>query len=182
VQILSAGRGKGTEVRMYLPLERGISAVPEWHKPPENGKYIVPQRVLIVDDNRDAAAVLATVVGRLGHDVRLAYDGVEAIEVAESFSPEVVFLDLGMPVLDGFGAARELRNKPWGREMLLVALTGWGQHGDKLRAKEAGFDHHLVKPADSEQIMSIFLNGCPQTIESSRQKVPERIGETRDRF
>lgn len=157
VQILSDGPGKGTEVRVNLHCERAAEACTETQAPHQKDEFIVPQRVLIVDDNRDAATVLGKVVERLGHEVQLAFDGREALEVAEKFSPHVVFLDLGMPVLDGYGAARALRKKPWGREMRLVALTGWGQLGDKLRTQEAGFDHHLVKPANSEEVKNIFF-------------------------
>jgi len=83
-----------------------------------------------------------------GHDVAMAHDGAEAIERAKEFLPDVAFLDLGMPKLNGYEAARSIREQPWGRQILLVALTGWGQEDDKRRTREAGFDAHIVKPID----------------------------------
>jgi CheY-like chemotaxis protein len=115
--------------------------------------------VLIVDDNQAAADLLSTVVERLGNEVRVAYDGQEAIGVAERFLPEIVLMDLAMPRLDGYDAARQMRAQPWGREIILVALSGWGQDGHKERAREAGFDLHLVKPADPEQLERLLSNG-----------------------
>lgn len=105
-------------------------------------------RVLVVDDNHDAAASLALLLDLNGFDIRTASDGVEALEVADTFQPEVVLLDLAMPRLDGYATAREMRKRPWGRSVRLLALTGWGQEEDKRRALEAGFDHHLTKPVD----------------------------------
>jgi PAS domain S-box-containing protein len=105
-------------------------------------------RVLVVDDNHDAAASLALLLDLNGYDIRTARDGVEALEVADAFEPEFVLLDLGMPRLDGYATAREIRKRPWGQSARLLALTGWGQDEDKRRALEAGFDHHLTKPVD----------------------------------
>jgi PAS domain S-box-containing protein len=105
-------------------------------------------RVLVVDDNHDAAASLALLLDLNGYDIRTASDGVEALAVADAFLPEFVLLDLGMPRLDGYETAREMRKRPWGRSARLLALTGWGQDEDKRRALEAGFDHHLTKPVD----------------------------------
>jgi PAS domain S-box-containing protein len=105
-------------------------------------------RVLVVDDNHDAAASLALLLDLDGYDIRTASDGVEALAVADEFLPEFVLLDLGMPRLDGYETAREMRKRPWGRSARLLALTGWGQDEDKRRALEAGFDHHLTKPVD----------------------------------
>jgi CheY-like chemotaxis protein len=104
--------------------------------------------VLVVDDNRDSASSLAAFVELLGHQVETAADGIEAVEAAERFRPHVVLLDIGMPRLDGYGAARRIRSAPWGAGMLLIAQTGWGQEADRQLVKEAGFDLHLVKPVD----------------------------------
>ena len=111
----------------------------------------VPQhslRVLVADDNADAAASLSMILKMGGHDVRTVFDGVEALELVESFHPNVALLDIGMPHIDGYELCRRLRALPYGRDMLIVALTGWGQAEDKRRSEEAGFDQHLVKPAD----------------------------------
>jgi CheY-like chemotaxis protein len=106
------------------------------------------RRILVVDDNMDAAESLAAVLAINGHETRMAHDGVQAVEEAQAFKPDVVFLDIGMPTVDGHETARRIRREPWGQAMVLVALTGWGQTEDRRRSKEAGFDHHLVKPAD----------------------------------
>jgi PAS domain S-box-containing protein len=106
------------------------------------------RRILVVDDNADAAESLAALLTIGGHETRMAHDGPEALQQAERFHPDVVFLDIGMPTLDGHETAKLIRRQPWGKEMVLVALTGWGQSEDRRRSKDAGFNHHLVKPAD----------------------------------
>src|SRR6266849_3763550 len=106
----------------------------------------VPRRFLVVDDNIDATDSQATLLRLLGHQVETAYSGAAALEKARAFRPEIVLLDLGMPGMDGFEAARQLRAMPEGREVLLVAQTGWGQEEDRRRTRAAGFDAHLAKP------------------------------------
>jgi CheY-like chemotaxis protein len=113
-------------------------------------------RILIADDNRDAARGLALMLAMEGHEVRTAYDGVEALQIAEDFLPEVVLLDIGMPRLDGYETARRLRQRPGGESIFLVAQTGWGQEDDKQRAKQAGFDRHLVKPLDPDALNQVL--------------------------
>ncbi|HBJ39078.1 MAG TPA: hypothetical protein DDZ51_30900 [Planctomycetaceae bacterium] len=113
-------------------------------------------RVIVVDDNKAAVDMLSQVVRMLGHDVRVASNGEEAIEIASNFLPHAMLMDIGMPRMDGHAAARMIRNQPWGRNVLLVALTGWGQDEDKRRTKEAGFDHHLVKPAEPSEIARLL--------------------------
>ena len=108
----------------------------------------IRRRILVVDDNVDSAESMAMMLELSGHDVAMAHDGAEAIELAKEFQPDVAFLDLGMPKLNGYEAARSIREQPWGRQILLVALTGWGQEDDKRRTREAGFDAHIVKPID----------------------------------
>ena len=105
-----------------------------------------PRRILIADDNHDAASSLSVQLEMAGHDVRTVYDGAEALKVGDAFTPDVVLLDLGMPRLDGYEAARRMRARPWGRRTILIALTGWGQPQDRVRSAAAGFDIHLVKP------------------------------------
>ena len=114
-------------------------------------------RVLIVDDNLDAAESLATILRLQGYDVMSASNGHEALRIAESARPEVVILDIGLPGLDGYEVARQIRRQPWGAAMLLVAVSGWGQPEDKRRSAEAGLSHHLVKPVnpvDIEQLLA----------------------------
>jgi CheY-like chemotaxis protein len=90
----------------------------------------------------------------IGNNVRIAYDGEEAVQAAGQFRPDVAFLDIGMPKMNGYEAARAIRQQPWGHDMVLVAITGWGQQEDRKRSDEAGFDHHMIKPVDSDKLMS----------------------------
>jgi signal transduction histidine kinase/CheY-like chemotaxis protein len=143
----SAGRGQGSEFVVTLPLgeapaERAgrVGAVPEGETP--------RRRVLVVDDNRDTAAMLAKQLEISGHEARVAHDGAEALSLAETFLPDTAILDIGLPGLDGYELARRIREAPWGQSMVLVAATGWGQPEDRRLSREAGFDDHLVKPVE----------------------------------
>jgi CheY-like chemotaxis protein len=113
------------------------------------------RRVLVVDDNEDAADRLATLHGVLQYQVRVAYDGPEAIEAADEFEPAVALLDIGLPKLSGYDIARHIR-RTRGENVLLVAITGWGQEEDRRKAREAGFDHHFTKPADFEVLVELI--------------------------
>jgi signal transduction histidine kinase/CheY-like chemotaxis protein len=113
-------------------------------------------RILVADDNYDAAQSLALVLGMDGHEVRTASDGLEALRIAEEFRPQLVLLDIGMPKLDGYETARRLRERPWSQATLLFALTGWGQEEDRERARRAGFDRHLVKPVDPDALSQLL--------------------------
>jgi CheY-like chemotaxis protein len=113
-------------------------------------------RVLVVDDNVDAADMLASLLDLLAADVRVAYDGKSALELFGSFAPEAMVLDLGMPVIDGFEVARRVRALPGGERIALVALSGWGQDKDRERTAQAGFDVHLLKPVDVERVVSVL--------------------------
>jgi CheY-like chemotaxis protein len=112
--------------------------------------------LLVVDDNRDAATTLALLLRLKGHTVRVAHDGASALESAAAFRPDVVFLDIGMPAMDGYEVARRLRQVPELRHTRLVALTGWGQEEDRQRSLQAGFDHHLVKPPQVSDIDAVL--------------------------
>lgn len=114
------------------------------------------RRILVVDDNLDAAESLAVLMKLAGHDVRMVFDGLEAVKAAETFQPHIVFLDLGLPKLIGSEAARQIRQHPWGKNMILVAVTGWGKDKDRRETREAGFDHHFVKPANLEDLKKII--------------------------
>ena len=113
-------------------------------------------RVLVVDDNVDAANALAMLLGYFKCDVEVAFDGESALSVAEHAEPQVAILDLGLPRIDGFELARRIREFPWGKRVLLIALSGWGQDEDRIRSREAGFDLHLVKPVDSQALLRIL--------------------------
>ncbi len=149
VEARSAGPGSGATFRVLLP----CLPADEAFAAPEEAKAgmvaaQVPRRILVVDDNADVAATTAMLLTLSGHDVRSAKDGLQALQVAEQFAPEVVLLDIGLPLMDGYEVARRLRQLPQTRSSLLVALTGYGQKGDRLRGREAGFDGHLLKPVD----------------------------------
>jgi CheY-like chemotaxis protein len=115
-------------------------------------------RILIVDDNKDAAVSMGMLLRILGHDIRIAGDGVEAVRLAGEFRPAVVLLDIGLPRLNGYEAAEQIRDQPWGERMVLIATTGWGQEEARRRSKEAGFDHHLVKPVDPEAVIQVLAS------------------------
>ena len=112
-----------------------------------------PQRILVVDDNPDSLESLSLLLGFSGNEVRTASDGVTAVAVAETFRPEVVLLDVGMPNMNGYDACRLIRSHEWGRNMVLIALTGWGQEEDRARSHAAGFDQHFVKPIDPKVLI-----------------------------
>ena len=113
-------------------------------------------RVLVVDDNVDAASSVADLLGALGHEVQESYDGASAVAEAERFRPHLVLLDLGMPLMDGFQAARSMRQHDWGRRMHIAALTGWGQDQVRHRTREAGFDDHFVKPMGLQDMTQLL--------------------------
>jgi signal transduction histidine kinase/ActR/RegA family two-component response regulator len=156
----SAGIGCGSEFVVRLPLATGevVQAAPR--EPPPAP---VPLRVLVVDDNRDAADSLGVLLGFLGYSVEVAHDGAAALRIAERFHPGLVLLDLGMPEMDGYEVARRLRAQPRWRDVVLVALTGWGQEEDRQRSREAGFDHHLVKPTDLDALQQLFAEVAERT-------------------
>ena len=113
-------------------------------------------RILVVDDNRDSAASLALLLNATGHEACTAYDGLEAIATAQQFRPDVVLLDIGLPKLNGYEACRRIREQPWGTDMVLIALTGWGQEDDRQQSREAGFNAHLVKPVDLAALQAML--------------------------
>lgn len=114
------------------------------------------RRVLVADDNPDAATSLGMLLELLGHEVQTVNDGAQAVEIVPSFNPEFIFMDIGMPCVDGVEATRRIRCLDLPRQPVIVALTGWGQQGDRDRSHAAGFDHHLVKPIDLESIRSLI--------------------------
>jgi CheY-like chemotaxis protein len=156
VVVRSEGPGRGSEFSIWLPLapERPAQA------DAESQDSVTPssplRRVLVVDDNRDAARSLATLLRIMGHDVRTAHNGQSALEAARASMPEIAILDIGLPGMDGHELARRMRDEPGGAAVLIIALTGWGQDVDRRRSAEAGFDHHLTKPADAEALRKLL--------------------------
>jgi DNA-binding response OmpR family regulator len=112
----------------------------------------------VVDDNEDAAEWLATVLQLNGHETHVAHDGLEAVKAAERIRPDAVLLDIGLPRLDGHEACRRIRAQSWGKDLLLVALTGWGQEEDRQESRDAGFDTHLVKPVDDKVLLKLLAS------------------------
>lgn len=155
VEAHSEGLGKGSTFTVKLPVMA--------EAPPavsSNGKAPAPQvegrKVLVVDDNLDAAQLLSMVLGRKGFQVRTAADGPSGIAAAEDFRPEVILLDIGLPGMSGYEVAERLRAREWAKGVLLVALTGWGQNEDREKSRQAGFDHHLVKPVQVGRILELM--------------------------
>ena len=155
----SEGPGRGSEFMVRLPLSpvRVLERAPREEAPPPPAGC----RILVADDNSDAAESLAIMLRIGGNEVRTGRDGVEAVSLAESYRPEVVLLDIGMPRMNGYEAARSIRREPWGKHMMLIALTGWGQDEDKRRALEAGFDHHMTKPVDADALEKLVASARP---------------------
>ena len=154
IEARSDGPGKGSEFRLRLPA--GVAVPTPTRSPSRPGEGHAPLKVLIVDDNRDAASSLSTLVSLMGHEVRVAFEGEKALEIAEDFRPRTVLLDLGMPGMDGYEVCRRLRALPWGRSLRIVAVTGWGQEEDRRKSAEAGFDSHLVKPVSPETLVDLL--------------------------
>jgi PAS domain S-box-containing protein len=149
VEAISAGAGRGSEFIVRLPSAANAPDGPPQKRHGQEAEEVFgspPRRILVVDDNLDSAESLATLLQFSGHEVRVAHDGPGALAAAKQFLPDVVLLDIGMPGMSGYQVARRLREEPALRHMTLVAQTGWGQEEDRRRAKDAGFDHHLVKP------------------------------------
>ncbi len=145
----SGSDGKGSTFTVRLPALGILPQVPTGR--PTDLDSLAPgpkRRILVVDDNKDSARSMARVLKLRGNEARTAHDGIEAVGAAEEFRPEVILMDVGMPRLNGFDATRRIRQQPWGRSVAIIALTGWGQEGDRLRSREAGCDGHLVKPVD----------------------------------
>ncbi len=160
VEARSAGASHGSEFVVRLP------ALPEDFRPvaagtPTAARRAAPHRILIVDDNQDAAESLATLLDIAGNETRLAFDGAEAVDVATSFRPEVVVLDIGLPKLNGYEVAQAIREQPWGKSMVLIALTGWGQDEDRQKSRDAGFDAHMVKPIYHENLAALLAELLP---------------------
>jgi two-component system CheB/CheR fusion protein len=151
IEVRSAGPGKGSQFIVRLPLAAGkaAAAAPVRRNPPR------PVRVLVADDNRDAADSLQRILAMHGHDVRVAYDGQTALELGKEFRPRVAVLDIAMPGGDGYDVARAIRSQQ-GAGITLVALTGWGQDADRRRAIDSGFDYHLVKPVDPDELNDLL--------------------------
>jgi CheY-like chemotaxis protein/two-component sensor histidine kinase len=156
VQASSEGPGKGSVFMVRLPL---VDAAAQPVSEPAAQEMALPAgtlRILVADDNTDAAETLTILLESMGHVVRQAHDGAAAVRVAAEFDAQLALLDIGMPNMNGYEACRQIRAQPGGRGRTLVAVTGWGQPQDLERAREAGFDRHLVKPVDMERLLQLI--------------------------
>jgi CheY-like chemotaxis protein len=158
-EYFSAGPGEGSEFVVRLPLLPDVSPTAVAAHEPGSGKRVkatVMHRILVVDDNRDSADSLAMLLRLVGHDVRTAHDGRQALVVAAAYRPDLVLLDIGLPGMDGFTVARHLRSQPELAGVMLVALTGYGSEEDRRQTQAAGFNHHMVKPLDLDALQELL--------------------------
>jgi len=153
IEVKSKGEGQGSEFILRLPIVSSPSSVVE-HAPTIDAS--AKRRILIVDDNRDSADSLSMLLELAGNEIYTAHDGVEAVAAIEKHRPEVVLLDIGLPKLDGHEVCRRVREQPWGKDIVVIALTGWGQEDDRRRSEEAGFNGHLVKPVDYDKLLELL--------------------------
>ena len=167
VQAASPGQGKGSTFTIKLPALE-TPAEPLAAMPSDDGQTASgpKRRLLVVDDNRDSAISMALMLELMGNEVCTAHDGVEAVAAAEAFRPQVILMDVGMPRLNGLDATQRIRAQPWGQSMVIIALTGWGQEGDKVRSHQAGCDGHLVKPVYLPDLENLLAELTQQTRES----------------
>jgi DNA-binding response OmpR family regulator len=160
VSAASAGAGKGSEFVVRLPILINpaiMTPTPSHETTPDRTASC---KVLVVDDNRDAAYSLAQVLALMGHEARVEFDGLAAVEIVEAFHPNIVLLDIGLPKLNGYEACRRIRALTLEEQPILVAITGWGQDRDRRRSLEAGFDHYFTKPVDANQLLAL-INRSP---------------------
>jgi CheY-like chemotaxis protein len=148
---------QGSEFVVRLPLGNEAD-IPAENTSQAHLALAAHQRVLVVDDNRDAAESLGLLLRLGGAEVRVVNDGPSALQALPAYRPTVVLLDIGMPKMDGYEVARQIRQQPEWRDVMLIALTGWGQEEDRRRTSQAGFDHHLLKPADMNALESLFMS------------------------
>jgi CheY-like chemotaxis protein len=156
VSAFSAGPGMGSQFTIRLPVlkEQRQAAPASQAKVPSGPEKRC--RILVVDDNEDSAESLAMLLHMLGHEVTTANDGESGLAVAADFRPDVAILDIGLPKVNGYDLAKQLREQPWARNVVLVALTGWGQDQHRRRSAESGFNHHLTKPVEFEVLQEIL--------------------------
>jgi CheY-like chemotaxis protein len=160
VQAFSLGAKQGSQFVVSLPVLP--KAFQQESSKDVNADFFNPKnrirRILVADDFPQAAETLAGLLRQEGYEVQIAQDGLEAFQAAERSHPDAIVLDLAMPELNGYDAARKIREQPWGKQVMLIALTGWGQQRDRHRTKEAGFDAHLTKPVKYEAILELLGN------------------------
>ncbi|MGZ8488774.1 MAG: hybrid sensor histidine kinase/response regulator, partial [Candidatus Binatia bacterium] len=174
VEVRSEGMNRGSEFIVQLPVTA--------HRPVNDGLLqeqinqstlpVRSRRILVADDFPQSAETLARLLEKDGNEVQIAKDGVAAVEAAAEFLPDIILMDLAMPRLDGYQAANRIRQQPWGKSMILIALTGWGQQQDRRRTQEAGFDAHLTKPVNYGAIVSLLTRLTPPAATSESHALP----------
>jgi signal transduction histidine kinase/ActR/RegA family two-component response regulator len=159
IEAHSSGPGEGSRFVVRLPLsaQQGIPRPPS-HESRVPTPAVGRHRILVADDNSDSATSLSILLNEAGYEVRTAGNGVQALETAEQFRPDIALLDIGMPQLNGYDVARQLRKQPWGRRALLIAVTGWGGADHRQQTTQAGFDHHLTKPVDPAALTRLLAS------------------------
>ena len=167
VEARSDGTGRGSEFVVHLPVAL-LSVGDERSDQPDPVHPIAHRRILVVDDNVDAAESLAMMLTMSGYETLTVHDGLQALAVAETFRPNVMLLDIGMPKLNGYEVCRRLRQEQWGEDMVVIALTGWGQEKDKRLSLEAGFDSHMVKPVLPDALEALLAEGLSPRLDSAR--------------
>jgi PAS domain S-box-containing protein len=171
VEAKSAGRGQGSEFVVCLPLD--LRTAPTEGAAPAAGNGKSPsRRVLVVDDNTDSAISLSMLLELEGHQTVAVHDGLAAIDAAEKHRPEVVLLDIGLPRMSGHEVCRRLRDKPWGKNLVVIAMTGWGQSEDRRKSQDAGFDGHLVKPVSYETLAELLSSPTPAELRNPDSASP----------
>ena len=154
IEAFSNGPGTGSRFVVRLP----VIAEPERPQAPAEVQTAAPHRILVVDDNADTASSLAMLLRVTGNETQTANDGLAAVDAAETFHPDLILLDIGLPKLNGLDVCRRIRQQPWGQHIVMVALTGWGQEDDRRKSQEAGFDHHMVKPLEYNELMKLLAS------------------------
>ncbi len=163
IEASSAGVGQGSEFVVRLPVPAELPLDTGQPDPTAIQQTATCHRILVVDDNRDSANSLATLLKLTDNETESAYDGLEALEAAERFRPDVVLLDIGLPNLNGYGVARRIRQESWGQDIILIALTGWGQAEDRRQSTDAGFDYHIIKPVDLNALKKMLDESAART-------------------
>ena len=162
VEALSAGVGRGSAFVVTLPLPvRGAAAASAAAPRPPPRPPAAPMKILVVDDHQDGAESMSALLALQGHEVRMAHDGEAALAAADAFRPDVMLLDIGLPLLSGYEVCRRLREQPWGRQITVIALTGWGDQDAVTKGEAAGFDRHLVKPVDEAVLVATLAGLSP---------------------
>jgi signal transduction histidine kinase/ActR/RegA family two-component response regulator len=168
VEAFSEGAGRGSEFVVRLPALADTHQAPQQAQPTADAQTATARRILVVDDNLDGATSFAMLLQSAGNETCVVHDGLEAVEAAERFRPDVVFLDIGLPTVNGYDACRRIRAGAWGKHLAVVAVTGWGRNEDRNKSNEAGFDAHMVKPVNFDAVLKLLASlpetpGRPQT-------------------